>query len=539
MIGLAACFFLGLAWLMPNHYPPWITFHGEVAVFLALICIALPNANAWRTQSFPRFVWWVLVFAIVLLLQWIGGQIQHRGAAIVGLLFVMGFALSVLAGAQKAEMGRFEVAMTALAWVTIAAATASLYIALLQAIGSEESLGIFAANLPPGWRPFGNLAQSNHLGTLMVMGVIGASHVHNQQLIGRAVLVSLVCFLSLGIAVSESRTAYLGVFCVGVLLMIKGKEMPSFTQRMVLGWWSAVFVITAFWRQLNPGDARELNTLIADSPRLTLWRQAVVAIEQAPWFGYGFRQAFEAQKIGAATVPSSLPTDYFHNIVLDFIVWFGIPIGGLFFAVAVYYLIKATAIQKTETELFGIAWIAPICLHCLLEFPYAYAYFLFPLGFVLGGVLSKTKPPIFKPASALIYYYVGLYLAFLASATLVVKDYLVVEDEYRTLRFQLRGIGPSAVNGGVAKLLILDQFEDLLWAARFTPRSGMTSAELSRFERASFNTIWASLQMRYAVALSLNGYEKQAQLELTSIRNVYGQKAYDQAIELFKQNIAR
>lgn len=538
MIGFAACFFLGLAWLIPNHYPPWITFHGEVVVFLALIFIALPTANVWRTQSFPRLVWWVLAFAVVLLWQWICGQIQHRGTAIVGLLFVMGFAIAVLAGAQKAEIGRFEAAMTALAWVTVAAASVSLYIALLQAIDSEELLGIFAANLPPGWRPFGNLAQSNHLGTLMVMGVLGAARLHHQKLIGRVALISLVCFLSLGIAVSESRTAYLSVFFVGVLLMLRGKEMPSFTQRMVLGWWAALCVITAFWRQLNPGVARELNTLIEDSPRLTLWRQAIAAIDQAPWLGYGFRQAFEAQKVGAATVPSSLPTDYFHNIALDFVVWFGIPIGGLFFAVAVYYLVKVIVRQRTETELFGVAWMTPIGIHCLLEFPYAYAYFLFPLGFVFGGILSTTERQVLKPIRTPIYWQIGLFITFVSCAALVVKDYLVVEDEYRTMRFELRRIGPPAVSNGATNLLILDQFEDLLWASRFTPKSGMTLAELRRFERASFNTIWASLQMRYAVALSLNGYEKQAQLQLTNIRNVYGQKAYDQAIELFMQNIA-
>ena len=532
---LLACPLLALAWLLPNHYEPWVTFHGEAVAFAALIVLALGAAISEPPRENSILIWVGGVLLAVIALQRFAGQIPHTGSALMSSLYVGGCILAVACGERWAANNRSEAVMVALSWVVVLAGMASLFVALLQAFQTETVIGIFAANLPFGARPFGNLAQPNHFATLICMSIVGAACLREFNQYGTRTYFLLVSFLSLGLAIAESRTALLSALVMGGIAIHRGDGLKSLSKWLVFSWWLVLLVVYLAWRFINPFTARPVETVTQDSARLLLLKQAAAAIEQAPWLGYGFKQTFVAQKAAAVQVPGALPTNYFHNFLIDIVAWCGIPLGIAIALGLGYWLLKTYRKQSSKAGLFGVLIVVPILVHSMLEFPFAYAYFAFPMCFVFGLLeREQSQSHNLKRSGYGLGYAVGL-LCFTLASALVAKDYSVLEDEYRTTRFHIRNIGPRPEKYVEKDILVLDQFRDLLWAAHVTPRPGMSDAEISRFERACRNVDWASLQMRFAAVLALNGQSTEAERQLDEIRNIYGPKSYRDARFLFDE----
>jgi hypothetical protein len=61
----------------------------------------------------------------------------------------------------------------------------------------------------------------------------------------------------------------------------------------------------------------------------------------------------------------------------------------------------------------------------------------------------------------------------------------------------------------------------------------MRPEDIERLRKASEATMWATGNMRYAVALALNGEPEEAARQLTILRAYYGETSYKQAKALF------
>src|SRR5687768_4872320 len=84
------------AWLTPNHYPPWVSFHGEAAMGFTLILTG--GWVLWKAQALPGVApWFVLVTLAVALLPWMqlaGGVLTYVGDAWLVSLYLLGFAFA-------------------------------------------------------------------------------------------------------------------------------------------------------------------------------------------------------------------------------------------------------------------------------------------------------------------------------------------------------------------------------------------------------------------------------------------------------------
>lgn len=79
-----------------------------------------------------------------------------------------------------------------------------------------------------------------------------------------------------------------------------------------------------------------------------------------------------------------------HNIVLDLLVWNGLPLGFLIIAYFAIWLFWLSKNAKDTISIVAILMVSAILMHAMLEFPQRYAYFLLPMGFLLGLIQAQT-----------------------------------------------------------------------------------------------------------------------------------------------------
>lgn len=537
MIGAAA---LVAGWLAPNHYPPWTSFHGEAAAFAALCAFWL--AHLLRTSVLlparPSLV--TLILLPLVWLQWRLGQIPYGGDALLSGLYIAGFSLAWWLGAN-AKLERPQRALTWFAAIIIFAATASVLIAVLQWLRIESSVGIYAADRGPDMRAYGNLGQPNHLATLVLMGtalagglfLLGGLKGWHVALIGG--------WFAFGLILTESRSGLLAAIAMTALLLIKRHQAGRLgSWRLIAAWWMFLVGLVLAWQPLNEAlylQPPRVEGLVHSNGRGVMWLQSLAAIRESPWVGYGWRQSMAAQKMGAHFVDGWLATDYAHNIALDVLLWVGVPVGLGLIGTGVWWLARAAIRVRTRPQLVLFAAVIPLLIHSLFEFPFAYAYFLFPAAWLLGALSAQqitvtTAAKLAKPAKLRALAFASV-AAFGGVSAAVGVEYLQLEEDYRVMRFELRRVGTRPLGHIAPEARLLTQLDELLKLGRMVPRAGMSATDIERLRVGSVSFGWATLHLSYAVALGLNGQAQQASAELKHLRAIYGKESYAQARRIF------
>jgi hypothetical protein len=270
-----------------------------------------------------------------------------------------------------------------------------------------------------------------------------------------------------------------------------------------------------------------------DNVRLVLWKQILFAIEQSPWMGYGWNQTQVAQKIGVQAAPGEWSTDYAHNVALDIMAWCGIPLGAVLLGAILWWLGRTVQRSRSTRELLMFCSVVPVLAHSLLEFPFAYAFFLFPVACTLGALHALQAPtswPVHPAAPVWRRLIVtGLLSAYALVAGRVFVEYIEAEEDMRVMRFELRRIGQRPADHVAPRLLLLNQLDEMLKLGRIQPSRGMSPEVLARMGRANAYQSWATLHLNYVVALGLNGQPEEAARQLRILRDLYGPQSYRQA----------
>lgn len=534
--------FLFLAgWLAPNHYPPWTSFHNDAALFAALIAFCFGTAFDSRSVLMPKRT--VLIFGVLILIIWVQvatGQIMYGGDALVSSLYLIGMALAWWLGARSAlsphQPDREVIFFAAL---IVLAASASALLAVLQWLHLETSLGIYAAERGPNMRPYANLAQPNLLATLLAMGVVCSYLLYVRDSIKSWQFGALAVFLSFGLIATESRAGILSAICVGIFLIMRGKlAREAGVWRVVVAWWGLLAALRFLWQPLNEVlllQAARQEAMAVDSVRLVIWKQIIAAISNSPWGGYGWRQTIVAQKTGIETVPGSAPTDYAHSVVLDVLAWVGLPLGIALLALSGWWILRTIRDLKDSSDLLLFTATIPFFVHSMLEFPFAYAFFLFPIGWIFGHLQARQMPWKFRVRERLPrwgkVFVIGSLLGFSFVCGKVLLEYLVAEEDCRVMRFEMRNVGTRPLDYEAPQLLLLTQLDEMLKMGRVKPDRGMSSEDIERMRKANASLAWASLHLKYVIALGLNGQPEEATRQLRNIGSLYGKVTYKSAAE--------
>ncbi|MNZ98869.1 hypothetical protein D3C78_1181740 [compost metagenome] len=164
----------------------------------------------------------------------------------------------------------------------------------------------------------------------------------------------------------------------------------------------------------------------------------------------------------------------------------------------------------------------------MLEFPLDYAFFLFPVGLLLGMVEADQQVsalfsiPRWVQAGAVAVFVVGL--------GLVWREYRVVEEDYRLMRFESARIGSLKAEQKAPDVVLLTQLREFLRFARTEAREGMSPSELGWMGKVVHRYPYPPSLFRYALALGLNRQPMAAYKQMLILRSLHGDERYDEGL---------
>jgi hypothetical protein len=346
-------------------------------------------------------------------------------------------------------------------------------------------------------------------------------------------------FLLWGMVMTQSRTGWLQVgLLVAWGLALRARAGLGIARRQLLALGAVFAAGVLAWpvvcNALLLSAERSLGDQMQAGVRLPYWRAMLDAIGREPLWGYGWQQAGAAQQRVALDHPIiGHFFEHSHNLVLDLLLWNGIPAGGLVVLLLAWWLAAQIRACRDGRSAWLLAAIGGLIVHGLLEYPLEYAYFLIPLGLAMGAVevISPTRSPSLRvPRKVLL----GLGLSIGVVFAAVGSEYLQAEENYRTQRMELAHIGIDRLVTPAPHLPLLTQLEARLQVAHIDPKPGMPPEQVELLRRVALRYGFVPMLRRYAMALALNGQPEPAAHQIELVRRIWGESAYDEARAQFK-----
>lgn len=506
---------LSLPWLVPNHYRPWSAFHADAiaASVMSIGCVAIML----RCKPVVEWNGVTLLMLLSAFIPWIqasAGLIPFSGQAWITTAYLLGLLLAVLTG-QLWERARTDQCVDAVFLAIGIGCIVSVWLQLytwlrLNDHGLQDiwSMGMV------GERAYANIGQPNQLATLLLWGVLAAAWGYQNRKIGGPVTFLAAAFLLLGVAMTLSRTAWLALcFMLGTTWIWRSR-WPS---RWVP--WAALALFAIFW--IYPIILKELSSFLFSGPQpnylrvqfqdetrhvaLLLFAKAALA---RPWMGYGWTEVGVAQMQVAGIYPGlGMAFGHSHNLFLDLILWLGIPIGGFVAFAMVASFVKYVRSIKSANDLVLVMFLGVIGIHAMLELPLQYAYFLLPVGMVVGvlNVRSEVKPILISGRWLMVT------LWFTATLLLagIIRDYFRVESSYMAFRFERARIGTLPI-GKPPEVIFLTQLREQIRFMRYDFQPGMSEADLAWAMNVANAYPGTATSYKVASALALNDRPREA-----------------------------
>lgn len=482
---------ISLAWLLPNHYPPWTTFQSDAWVALLLlaayltILIRSDRPVSWSVETLV-----VLGLLATTMIQHLSGQITFFGEAWIVGAYLLGLALALQAGAIW-EAGCPGQALDGLALAVGLAGVISVAIQLVQwldlgglglAVDGTPSWNFWVADLV-GNRPSANLGQPNLLATLLLWSVLSVAWGFHRGKIGPITAVLLVLYLLIGVVLTRSRTAWLGVAALVVASWYWSHLWSSRRFSVVVSAIALMFAAASLFQLIGGNISLEPQAWQLDPNRLeagqrpTAWRLFFDAMVAKPWFGYGWNQTTTAYLgLVDAHPPLFGVFSHSHNLFLELMLSCGIPIGLAVSGLIVCWGVKMFRRALVVQDAIALLFLVILGIHAMLEAPLVHGYLLFPAGLIAGSLQQRLSPGKFVMAGRASMLILGI--AALGALALTTRDYLgQVEGNFQAMRFEDARIG-TLPKAQAPDVLLLTQLREWLRLARYVPRSGMSEKEI-------------------------------------------------------------
>lgn len=533
------------SWLQPLHLLPWVSWHSEVLAFAAMLwffLIAILDQKNTKKAFFtlPRAAIAPLAMAFLGLIQYGSGLIQFFGDALVICFYMTVCSLAIVVGhawGTSERLGaRFPNSMPIffLAVTVLSGAIVSILIALVQTFNVWDSAD-WIVRLQHIRRPGANMGQPNHFATLVLMGIASLAFLFESKKVSGRLATSTLIFMAWGLAISESRTGLLGAIGLTAWWFFghRAGNFKGSAASVATGWvclfflvWVWPIFITGVHSGIGYEALQRAGIDTSAGMRLVVWPQLFEAVMQRPWFGWGLREVPEAHNAVAHVYAVSEPFSYSHNILLDLALGMGVPLTALLVLVTGIWLWRRVRTANQLLPWYCLALALPLAVHSMLEFPFAYAYFLVPVMFALGALegLAGSKSALrigLRPAAVLLF---GVIIV----AAWSVVEYVTIEEDFRVARFEALRVGQTPVDYQRPNVVLLTQLGALLEGARISPKPGMTVDALALARKVALHYPWTATQNRYALSLALNGDPEEAVRQLRVMKALHGEKTYQE-----------
>lgn len=508
---------LAVGWLLPNHYRPWVSFHSDAWMASAFLLAAV--SVIWRSRGSIQVHTVSVLVALLIFVPWVQfgfGLILQAGVAWISCAYLLGLLMALLVGTHWESDSPGQLG-DALFFAVGIAAIFSVGLQLQQWLQLD---GFELWKLGGGAeRPHANLGQANQLGTLLLWGVLASAWGYTRKYISGGVAVLMVVYLLFGAALTGSRTAWIGV----ALLIASGwiwRCHLSYVRTpwvlMGLGLYFASCVVIVGW--LNQGGASNAPLGLDDFTRMNseirplAWFAFFDAAWQRPIFGYGWNQVVLAQ-MAVATEHPYIPGFfiYSHNLFLDLVLWCGIPLGLMVSGTLIIWFWRCFRAVDSEENAVLVWFLLVVANHSMLELPLHFAYFLLPVGLVMGALDVRMGR---RPVISLGRQFAGvLWLVSTMLLCLIIRDYARVESSYQILRLEWSRI-KITIPVGPPNVVLLTQWRDYIKFARMEPKRNVGEDELTWMRNITGLFPGVIFFHKFAMVLAFNQRPEEAQLWL-------------------------
>ena len=525
-LALIAAILISLAWLMPIHYRPWVTYTGELYAFFSLFGLAAICLK--DKLKIPAITLPLLLLACVPLIHLLAGQVFFFSTAMMGFIFVFSFWLASVLG-YNLSIGNCnrEENFTNLSYVFLASGTITGLIALCQWTNLDSVLPGMV-NISGNQRPYANFAQPNNMATFLVIALMSCLYLYEKKKIQTKWLFSCAAIIVVGVALSQSRTAW--VAAIAIIFYLAFYQYKGIIR---LKWycstaWFIFFIscIVAFpllsqlATQVMDGQVVQSRDVVSratgDMSRLAIWQQMLAAIQAEPWFGYGWYQTSVAFVSITDTVQGPVWIRSAHNFIIDFLIWNGVVIGVPFLAYFGYLGYQMQRWVKTPESVIGILMIGAFVTHAMFEFPQHYAYFLLPVGFIIGTVLAQRS----DVAKQLIMPAWLMKLIFITGVILIAVIYRDYDTAVPKLGQSIRYEQQSEKITNEKPIFLLTEFNHRIDWIRVDPYTKMSQDEIHQHEKLVVSYPTKYNLLKYIRLLAYNGYIKEAHHQLWRLNTI-------------------
>ncbi|KVT40335.1 PglL family O-oligosaccharyltransferase [Burkholderia ubonensis] len=538
---------LAVALIVPyaitNHTYPIPTFYSEfsaLALYLLLGASVILLARTSRPATpfaAPAAFAAPLGFAAVLVAQvalmplrvpsmnWLA--VGYLGAALVAMQ-----AGYVLAREQLAEA-----AARIMAGALLIGGVFAVFCQVVQLFRLESVLSPFVVvyNIAVERRPYGNMAQANHLATYIAFALAGALYLVQTRRLAVWAWLMLSVVLSGGLALTVSRGPWLQVAVMVVagfwMARVESRDEPGAPANVRARAWlmpvllAAVFVAVngaVRWANLHyhlnlaVSAAERMRDAGQIAPRLALWKYGLAMFREHPLLGVGWgefpsHQFALARALGGVEIANNS-----HDIFIDLLAKSGLLGLGVLVVTLVLWFVRALRAPQTSTRVFGFALVGVLLMHALVEYPQQYMFFLLPVMFVIG--LLEAKPLRIVPGRAAFALFALLTVGGLLAALPVLRDYQRAEVLYY-------GTDPAAQYRDAPSLLF-GAWGDYGAATLLTLSRDALPAKLAAHERAIALLPGETVLRRYAVLQALDGRDADA-LDTVARLHVFAKELKD------------
>ncbi|WP_141278891.1 O-antigen ligase family protein, partial [Acinetobacter lwoffii] len=381
----ALSYFIGLSAL------PWTSSSQDFLWFLGLIlCFFLFYK---KEVKLPKIIIPLLYICLIPFIQFIFGQVYYFSTAFFSFCFVFGFLASLFYGYNSHQLAdRNKIIQYIAYFFTIIGLISSLF-AIAQWLQISHP---YILNLSHN-RPYANLGQPNHLATLLMMSICSVVFLYERHEYKWFLCVLLLVLEIHALSLTQSRTTWIVMIVLLVVYVLKKINFQRTSTGKIIFLSLALYVFLFIFN----AEIAEYLKLVAPIPledrinsgfaRIEMWKHMIYAIQQQPWSGYGWYQTSIAQFEGALLFQNEGNLSSAHNIMIDLILWVGIPFGILLIFYSLYLIKVIICNIKTTDELYVFIMMLCILVHAQLEYPLYYSYFLFPLGFFVGVLLINCN----------------------------------------------------------------------------------------------------------------------------------------------------
>jgi O-antigen ligase len=547
-LGLAVLFLaLTIPYAVVNHTYPIPTFYAEfsaLALYLALgaTVVLIVRVTEPRVPfASPMVALMPLAFGVLLIGQTLLLPVAQPSLNWLGGAYLLASFVTVHTGFGLVRAG---LADKTLRWSAAALIVGGLFavfcqIAQLFHIEAKFTPFIVAYNVMIERRPFGNMAQANHLATYIAFATAGALYfVQTRRLPVLAWLV-LSAIFSAGLALTVSRGPWLQMavivvagfwmaFVQGRPVSAEGFDGPG--KRDLRAWLIPVVLAVLFcavniairWANLRfnldlaQSAAERMQDANQIAPRLALWKYGWMMFKTHPLLGVGWgefpRYQFDfVRELGGVEIANNA-----HDIFIDLLAKTGALGLGILLLGVVTWLVRVLRAPQTPARIFGLALLGVLMMHALVEYPQQYMFFLMPAMLVIGLLETRALRLVARPVSYGLY--TVLVLGGLAALYPTMRDYNRAEVLYY-------GTRPAEQYRNDPSFLFRAWGE--YGAATLLPMNGQNLPEkLAMHEQALALLPGETVLRRYAVLQSLAG-QREAALDTIVRLKIFATQLHD------------